>query len=93
MDFRLTGEGEGEWLDLAKADEVPAIVEEMTVMAEEEIKNAERAIACAEYDSRLGWEPSMEYIADAEHLRWKIAQVRYAVGSELAEYLNAAKNN
>jgi len=80
-------------LDLAKADEVPAIVEEMTVMAEEEIKNAERAIACAEYDSRLGWEPSMEYIADAEHLRWKIAQVRYAVGSELAEYLNAAKNN
>jgi len=78
-------------LDLAKADEVPAIVEEMTVMAKEEIKNAERAIACAEVDSRLGWEPSMEYIADAEHLRWKIAQVNYAVGSELGEYLKAAR--
>ena len=80
-------------LDVAKKEEVPAIVEEMKRMAKEEIKNAERAIACAEYDSRLGWEPSMEYIADAEHLRWKIAQVNYAVEIELEEYLRAARED
>jgi len=78
-------------LDRAKKEEVPAIVQEMRDLATLEIKNAERAIACAEVDSRLGWEPSMEYIADAEHLRWKIAQVNYAIGSELDEYLRAAR--
>ena len=78
-------------LDVAKKEDVPGIVAEMTEIAKGEIENAEKAIACAEYDSRLGWEPSMEYIADAEHLRWKIAQVKYAVETELEEYLRAAR--
>ena len=77
-------------LDRAKKEDVPAIVEKMRAMAAEEIKNAEAAIECTDYDSRLGWEPSMEYIADSDHLRWKIAQVKYACDVELEEYLKAA---
>ncbi len=78
-------------LDRAKKEDVPAIVEKMRAMAADEIKNAEAAIECTDYDSRLGWEPSMEYIADSEHLRWKISQVKYACERELEEYLKAAR--
>ena len=28
-----------------------------------------------ELDSRLGWEPSMEYVGDVWHLDWKIRQM------------------
>ncbi len=78
-------------LDMAKKEAVPGIVSEMRRMAADEIKNAEAAIECTDYDSRLGWEPSMEYIADSDHLRWKISQVKYACEVELEEYLKAAR--
>ncbi len=78
-------------LDMAKKEDVPAIVEEMRAMAAEEIKNAEAAIECTDYDSRLGWEPSMEYIADSDHLRWKISQVKFACETELELYLKMAR--
>ena len=76
---------------MAKKEEVPGIVEYMRSLAEEEIKNAEAAIECTDYDSRLGWEPSMEYIADSDHLRWKISQVRFACDTELELYLKMAR--
>ena len=62
------------------------IADEMESLALSEIKNAEESIPQVEYDSRLGWEPSMEYMADAEHIRWKIKQVRYVIASELSIY-------
>jgi len=36
-------------------------------------------------DSRLGWEPSMEYVGDQWHLDWKIRQVKSAL-LEIADY-------
>ncbi len=78
-------------LDITKKEDVPAVVAEMRALADKEIRNAERAIGYAELDSRLGWEPSMEYIAGPDQLRWKIAQVKYACESELEEYLKVAK--
>ena len=36
-------------------------------------------------DSRLGWEPSMEYVGDHWHLDWKIRQVKSAL-LEIADY-------
>ncbi len=78
-------------LDITKKEDVPAKVAAMRALAEEEIKNAEMAIECAERDSRLGWEPSMEYIAGPDQLRWKIAQVKYASETELEEYITATK--
>ena len=51
-----------------------------------ERKNAEDTIPLVEADSRLGWEPSMEYIGDARHLRWKIKQTTQVIEEELKFY-------
>ena len=45
----------------------------------EECENARRTIPAVEYDSRLGWEASMEYMCDKEHLLWKIDCTRRAL--------------
>ena len=61
------------------------ILDEIEALAKEEIKNAESAIPLVEADSRLGWEPSMEYVGDVWHLNWKIRQVNSAL-LEIADY-------
>ncbi|TMV49048.1 hypothetical protein FE783_15375 [Paenibacillus mesophilus] len=66
-----------------------AIAQGMVQVAEREIANAEATIPLTEADSRLGWEPSMEYMTDPEHLQWKIAQVRHVLDHELPEYLKS----
>ena len=38
-------------------------------------------------DSRLGWEPSMEYTTDRAHLEWKLEQLRRVVEEELPELI------
>ncbi|MBE6695223.1 MAG: hypothetical protein E7587_02105 [Ruminococcaceae bacterium] len=53
-------------------------------IADEECDNALRTIPAVEYDSALGYEPSMEYMCDREHLLWKIERTKDAL-SELAE--------
>jgi len=55
-------------------------------IANAEIQNAESAIPLVMSDSRLGWEPSMAYMADAEHIRWKIRQVNYVIDTELKQF-------
>jgi hypothetical protein len=55
-------------------------------IAKEERANAERAIEFVEKDSRLGWEPSMEYITDAEHIRWKLRHLDYVEDFEFECY-------
>jgi hypothetical protein len=72
--------------DRARAE---ALLEQMAAVAEEEIANAEATIPLVEADSRLGWEPSMDYLGDAPHLRWKIAQVRQVLTHELPAYRRA----
>ena len=62
------------------------LLTEMTDIARKEIENAEQTIPLVEADSRLGWEPSMEYIGDARHIRWKIRQVTQLIEQELPEY-------
>ena len=52
-------------------------------LGEQEIAIAEATIPLVEADSRLGWEPSMEYLGDAAHLRWKIEQARRVLTHEL----------
>ncbi|BBH23542.1 hypothetical protein Back11_48870 [Paenibacillus baekrokdamisoli] len=62
------------------------ILEEMEALLLKEIDNAEATIPLVEFDSRLGWEPSMEYMTDSKHLRWKIAQVRSVLDNEFPDY-------
>jgi len=63
-----------------------ALLDEMARLAAAEIANAEAAIPLVEADSRLGWEPSMDYMTDAAHLRWKIEQVQAVLEVEFPQY-------
>lgn len=66
--------------------EVGALLDEMAALAEREITNAEAAIPLVRADSRIGWEPTMGYLADEAHLRWKIAHVRRVLDQEIPQY-------
>ena len=62
------------------------LLAQLETIALAEIANAEAAIPLVEHDSRLGWEPSMDYMTDPAHLCWKIEQVRSMLVSELSDY-------
>ena len=66
-----------------------ALLDQMVELAEREIANAQETIPLVERDSRLGFEPSMEYMTDRRHLEWKIAVVRRVVDHEIAQYRKA----
>ena len=71
------------------------ILDQLKRLAQAEIKNASNTIPAVETDSRLGWEPSMEYVCDRWHLEWKIRQVKSAL-REIAAYrkiLQLDRNN
>lgn len=62
------------------------ILQDMEDLLHKEIANAEDTIPLVEADSRLGWEPSMLYLGDKEHLEFKIAQVNYVLNTEIAQF-------
>lgn len=62
------------------------ILDKMLVLANEELKNASETIPLVEEDSRLGWEPSMEYMTDRSHIEWKINILQNIVKVEIPEY-------
>ena len=66
------------------------ILDQMESLAGEEMKNAEDTIPAVETDSRLGWEPSMEYVCDRWHLEWKQRQMKSMLG-ELDSYRELLK--
>ena len=55
------------------------ILEELRKLAQTEKQNALDLIPAVEFDSRLGWEPSMEYVCDKWHLQWKARQIDSAL--------------
>lgn len=71
-------------------DKVLELIEDARELLLKEKENAERAIPLVENDSRLGWEPSMDYVSDAEHIRWKLKHLDYVLKSELQHYINAS---
>ncbi|MBQ5931334.1 MAG: hypothetical protein IIX00_03650 [Tidjanibacter sp.] len=50
-----------------------------------EIENAKAALPLVDADSRLGWEPTMNYLGDREHIEWKIRQVQYVLEKEIVK--------
>ena len=40
-------------------------------------ENVEATIPIVQVDSRLDWEPSMEYIGDERFIRWKLRQLEF----------------
>lgn len=70
-----------------------AIAADLVRLGEAEIANAQATIPLVEADSRLGWEPSMEYMTDRVHLEWKIGQLRLVLDEEIPAYLNSRKGS
>lgn len=69
---------------------VDALLEDVRQLIKEERKNAQCAIEFVQKDSRLGWEPGMEYMTDAEHIAWKLRHLDYVEEFELSCYQNGA---
>ena len=63
-----------------------ALLDCMVELAEAEIDNVRSTMPLVEFDSRLGWEPSMEYMTDPAHLEWKTAQVQRVLDVEIPSY-------
>jgi hypothetical protein len=63
-----------------------AILDALVTVAQDEMANAQATIELVERDSRLGWEPTMDYMCDRPHLEWKIRQVRHVVENEIFLY-------
>ena len=78
-------------LDFNAADEEGKrrIAPELERIARREIENSLNAIPLAEADSRLGFEPSMEYMCDAAHIRQKIAAVERVLERELGPFIQS----
>ena len=71
--------------NIRTAQEGLQILDRIEALAHTEIANAEKAMQFVQLDSRLGWEPSMEYVGDLWHLDWKIRQVKSAL-LEISDY-------
>lgn len=67
----------------ANAEELLNKVEELLL---EEKENALQSIPLVQADSRLGWEPSMEYAADEDAILWKIRQIDYELEIVLPKF-------
>ena len=52
----------------------------MLAAAKAEYANASAALPCVERDSRLGWEPSMEYTGGAETIKWSMHRMEKVYG-------------
>ena len=78
-------------LTSAEGEAVKPLVEQVYGILQQERKNVENTIPLVEFDSRLGYEPSMEYMCDAAHLEWKLDLLDKLMNEELPRLL--AKNN
>ena len=52
----------------------------------EEIANVRQTLPLVDADSALGYEPSMDYVADREHLEWKIRQLSSVLEVDIPNY-------
>jgi len=66
-------------------DKCGSILDELEAVLLAEKENAESAIPLVQVDSRLGWEPSMEYMTDEAHIRWKLRHLDYVLKTELED--------
>ncbi|NLB80615.1 MAG: DNA/RNA nuclease SfsA [Clostridiaceae bacterium] len=65
-----------------------SIIHQMIELAQKEIENAENSKPLVEFDSRLGFEPSMEYMCDKFHLEWKIDVTCRTLNEEIIPLLD-----
>jgi hypothetical protein len=56
-------------------EEMLDILDQLEAIANKEIANVKDTFDVVRTDSRIGWEPSMEYVCDEWHLNWKLRQM------------------
>jgi hypothetical protein len=76
-----------EVFDTISKEERTQIIRKMQALAEAEMENARRTIPLVQLDSRLGFEPSMEYIGDEAHILWKLDTTKKALEEEILPLL------
>ncbi|MBQ9545572.1 MAG: hypothetical protein IJV00_10650 [Clostridia bacterium] len=72
----------------AEGEKKRLIAKKMESIARMEIENALSAIPMVDFDSRLGYEPSMEYMCDERHIRAKIEATERVIEKELGPFLS-----
>ncbi len=66
--------------------EVLEAIEGAEALIRAEQQNVEAAVECVKFDSRLGWEPRMEYRSTVDMFNWKKRQLDYVLNTEIAAY-------
>ncbi len=66
--------------------EAAAILERIVAIAKEEIQNVRDTLPLVRLDSSLGYEPSMDYVCDEEHLEWKLRQMNAVLTIDIPNY-------
>ena len=72
-------------------DRVDALLNEAEAILSDERAVSLEAIRYVKLDSRLGWEPRMEYRCAPEHLEWKLRQLDYVINTEFKAYRNSMR--
>ena len=67
-------------------EERNSLVREMLDICKAERANALDTIPLVEFDSRLGYEPSMEYMCDKAHIDWKLELLEEVMEKELPAF-------
>ena len=74
-------------LDIVETnDEAKKLIDGMEEILQNEKTNVESTIPLVQVDSRLGWEPSMEYTTDEAALQWKLKQLDIELNYRIPHY-------
>jgi len=80
-------------LDIASTrEEAKELIDGIEEILLNEKANVEATIPLVQVDSRLGWEPSMEYTTDENGLRWKLRQLDYELNERIALFRKQLAN-
>ena len=66
----------------ATESEKAAARSRILALARDEYENAKAALPLVDADSRLGWEPTMEYCGGREQIEWKLRRMERLYGKE-----------
>ena len=70
----------------ATKERAAKIIDDIESLLLEEKKNVIDTIPAVKLDSRIGWEPSMEYQCDEECLNWKLRQLEHELNFTLPKF-------
>lgn len=67
------------------------LIDKVEEILKAEYANCTEAIEYVKLDSRLGWEPRMEYCGAPEQIEWKLKHLEYVINTELNTYRKCAR--